>query len=288
MLRAACTAVLSALAVLTMGGASRVHAETTACDATIASAPYTIGKPGIYCVVAPLSYGWWNPITIESSDVVLDFNGYSLSYTGNSATSRGVGSEAGVSNVTIKNGTIRGFNYGILLWASDSLVEDMRLEENMSVGVSMLGTGNIVRHNHVINPGRGTDGSAKGIHLTGAGNRVLDNDIIETDHETPGVAGSGTHSLIGIVIDSNGLPDPSNDVVVVEGNRISTYDLNTKGDKGIVTWGNGTDNLIVNNRLQRLEYGIYIYNNGTAKYRDNLTIGVAIPFTGGMDAGNNN
>ena len=46
--------------------------------------------------------------------------------------------------------------------------------------------------------------------------------------------------------------------------------------------------LVVNNRITGASTGINFEPTATGKYRDNLTSGVATPFSGGTDAGNNN
>jgi hypothetical protein len=48
------------------------------------------------------------------------------------------------------------------------------------------------------------------------------------------------------------------------------------------------DVLAVNNRITNADIGIQYGIGATGKFRDNLTSGVATPFTGGTDAGNNN
>jgi hypothetical protein len=34
-------------------------------------------------------------------------------------------------------------------------------------------------------------------------------------------------------------------------------------------------------------YGLFLENSPTTKYRDNLVTGAAVPYAGGIDAGNN-
>ena len=59
----------------------------------------------------------------------------------------------------------------------------------------------------------------------------------------------------------------------------------TNNDEGIIV--DASNVFVVENRLSRLEYGVF-YQYGTGKYRANLTLNVAIPFTNGTDAGENN
>jgi hypothetical protein len=44
---------------------------------------------------------------------------------------------------------------------------------------------------------------------------------------------------------------------------------------------------VIGNRLARSDLGIDYAAGSDGRYRDNLTSGVRVPFTGGSDAGNN-
>jgi hypothetical protein len=43
---------------------------------------------------------------------------------------------------------------------------------------------------------------------------------------------------------------------------------------------------VASNRIAIMQFGVY-YDAATGKYRRNLTSGVAVPYTGGTDAGKN-
>ena len=84
-------------------------------------------------------------------------------------------------NITIKNGTIRGFSTGVFLGTTGAsqghVVEDIRVDQNTRVGIDVQGTGNIVRNNQVVSTGgsttSGADADAYGIIVVGDGPRVL-------------------------------------------------------------------------------------------------------------------
>ena len=60
-------------------------------------------------------------------------------------------------NITIKNGTIRGFIYGIFLGDAGAsqghVVEDIRADQNTSIGIDVSGDGTIIRNNLVVATG---------------------------------------------------------------------------------------------------------------------------------------
>jgi hypothetical protein len=48
----------------------------------------------------------------------------------------------------------------------------------------------------------------------------------------------------------------------------------------------GDDILVVGNAIAGMGNGV-LFTGGSGKYRDNLTSGVGTPYSGGVDAGNN-
>jgi hypothetical protein len=232
------------------------QAETVHCTA-ITALPTVITVQGIYCFTADLTTAMTsgNAIDIQTNNVVLDLNGFKL---GGLAAGLGTGAYGiralNRQNITIKNGTVRGFYLGIFLENSGSsqghVVEDIRADQNTVVGIQVNGAGTIVRNNQVVATGgtttQGLNANAFGIIVVGAGPRVLNNDVINTVKQ-------GTGTAWGILLDA-------------------------------VTGG-----MAVNNRITAADIGID-FTGSTGKYRDNLTFDVplATRFVGGTDAGNNN
>src|SRR6266571_814513 len=97
-----------------MFGAAPARAETVNCTA-ITSLPAVITVQGIYCFTGDLATGITsgNAIDIQTNNVVLDLNGFKLG-----GLAAGPGTQAsGIhafdrQNLTIKNGTVRGFLTG--------------------------------------------------------------------------------------------------------------------------------------------------------------------------------
>ena len=251
------TASLLVLVALVVS-ATPTQAETINCTA-ITTLPAVITVQGVYCFTGDLSTAMTsgNAIDIQTNNVVLDLNGFKLG-----GLAAGLGTLAsGIhasnrQNITIKNGTVRGFATGIALQDSGAsqghVVEDIRADQNTSVGILVNGSGNIVRNNQVVATGGatccGANTGAIGISvvvISGTGTRVINNDVITVTKQGTGIAwGIRLHSITG--------------------------------------------GLVINNRITTADRGIEYEVGATGKYRDNVTFDVTTPFTGGTDIGNNN
>ena len=110
---AASLLVLFALVV----SAIPTQAETVNCIA-ITSLPAVITVQGIHCFTGDLSTAQTsgNAIDIQTNNVVLDLNGFKLGGLAAGTGTHATGIHAlNRQNITIKNGTIRGFSTGITL-----------------------------------------------------------------------------------------------------------------------------------------------------------------------------
>ena len=268
---------LTGALLLTVGGP--VMADTLRCD-RINSVPFVISSPGVYCVDRRLTTAMTSgaAITIAADDVLLDLGGHTLDGAAGGPETLAVGVH-GVDrrNVTVRDGTVRGFRSGIRLEATSGAspgghaVERVRAEANVSVGISVGGSGSVVRQNMVKGTGVGnTDHGGTGIGASGAGVRVLDNDVVNS--LSPGAS---LPSQAINVAGANG--------AVVEGNRIA---LASDG----ITVDESENVLIVGNRITDTGRGIALIAPPTpviGKCRDNVFANVPFPLTGGcVDLGN--
>jgi len=182
-------------------------------------------------------------------------------------------------NITIKNGTIRGFKYGIYLndpspytTSQGHLIVDIRADNNTYMGMWILGRGNIVRRNQVVDTGGSTvNNGAYGIYLVGPGVRALNNDISGTVATNTGTAYglqlSGAHGA------------------VIGGNRIDDISSGSGSSFGMyISFSN--DVLVKGNSIASADFGIY-YTSSFGKYMYTLTRSVATPFFGGTAVGIN-
>jgi hypothetical protein len=236
-----------------LAGPSAARAETVNCT-VIPAVPYNINSPGTYCLSANLSTTV-NGIGIYADDVVVDLNGHTIENLAGSGTwARGIYS-SGHSNITIRNGTVRGFRTGVMLLSNATftnsqghVIEGLRVDRCMQEGIFVRGRAIRVQSNLVVAIGGSTTSSqnpgAVGISVGGVGNRVLDNDLV--------------------ALAPNG-PNKSSGISVMQ----------------------STGALVVGNRITDASTGLYIAPDSTGTYRDNLATDVAIPYSGGTDAGNN-
>lgn len=260
-------------------------AETTKCT-SIKKLPAAINKSGVYCLTKNLSttITAGSAITITSSNVVLDLNGFSLDGSGAGMGTTAIGIKAEQrQNVTVKNGIVRGFYLGIY-FGDDSpyttsranVIEEVRADKNTYIGIFIKGEGCVIRNNIVSGTGgttdTGADGAIGGIGTQGAGARVLGNDVTD-------VASVGTYVGFGIAV-----MDGAN--CIVAGNRVSNITAATGVAVGI-----GLDNIsgavVSDNRLSGMKSGIY-FNDATGTYMNNLVLDTITPYTGGTAAGGTN
>lgn len=150
-------ASLGALASLLMS--IPASAETTQCT-EITSVPFTIVASGVYCLKKVISTAMTsgNAITINANNVVIDFNDFRLGGLSAGPETNAIGVYASDrQNITIRNGSIRGFAAGIRLdqatagLSTGHVIEDNLLDGNTTLGISVNGSDIVVRRNRVVN-----------------------------------------------------------------------------------------------------------------------------------------
>lgn len=255
------------LSLLALSAVAR--AETTDCT-VIASVPYKISAPGVYCLRSSVSGS--NGIAIGSADVVLDLNGHTLE-----APVDGVRSVTLLKDVTVRNGVIRAGKHAVRLQAAPGaghlVVEGIRAEGNVEVS----GNGSVVRNNVIVAATiPATTASQFAIQVgEGTGIRVSDNVVVNS--ALSGVANSGgIHVWKGIG-------------AVIERNTISNTELPAvPHSHGIMLWySKGAT--VVGNGIADVQVGIV--NNtdwNPVLFRDNSVHGATVPFQGGVMAGSTN
>lgn len=276
----------TALSVLIISTATlflsmQARAETVNCT-PITLVPYTINMSGVYCLkqdfVIALSSG--SAIAIAANDVTLDFNGFTVD--GGGSVGDGVRADS-KSNLTIRNGEIRGFSRGIFIYTPTSgytdsrahIVEDMKLTDNLLAGINISAIGSIIRGNVVSNTGGSSAASpVAGIYAAGTGN-VVSNNVVEN---TDGTLGAG-YAGRGIWVSQT-------DGSVVRGNTVT----NTKGTTG--TYGINTypslGSLLRDNYVSGASnYGV-VMNSPADKYMSTITHNVGTSYYSGTAIGHNN
>ncbi len=275
--------LILAVALVVAFWMSTAAAETTVCT-EITTAPYTINTQGVYCLNGNLetNLASGNAITINVNNVVIDLNGHKIGNlaAGQTTAARGIYAYQR-QNITIKNGTIRGFMYGISLddaspytTSQGHIIEDVRADLNTSTGIYVRGRGNIIRNNIVVSTSRTdlTDSSAWGIYVAGPGNRIINNDVYETKEHGLGSA----YGILGYACEGT----------VIDNNRVGNAALGAGTSNGIYLTS-ADDVLLTNNKITRMENGIY-FNGSTGAYMNSLVYGATTAFTGGTAAGSTN
>jgi nitrous oxidase accessory protein NosD len=231
----------------------QAQAETTAYSGAteIDSLPYEITQSGTYYLAQDLVLATnVNGIHVAVPNVTIDFNGHTISQSyGVNINTCGVGIDG--DNVTVINGAIKGFFYGVIIGANSPgcRVEDMYMSGSTFVGLCCQASNGLIRRCRIFDTGGSpvNNAAAVGVQVYWSnGVRVLDCDISMA---------------------TTGVPWPA---------RLG------------INPGYSSDTLVVGNRINGYDFGVYYGTNGTGKYRDNTTASVGVPYTGGTDAGGNN
>src|SRR5690606_27324125 len=95
-----------------------------------------------------------NAITIDANNVTIDCNSFKIGglAAGNGSKANGIYT-GDRQNATVRNCNIRGFYHGIDLRGAGHLVEDNRLDNNLSTGIFTDGDNNAVIRNRVYDTG---------------------------------------------------------------------------------------------------------------------------------------
>jgi hypothetical protein len=275
----------SILLLLALSAPAR--AETTEC--TEVTPPFTITAPGIYCLKRSFSISG-SAVSIQSDDVVFDLNGHALVVTNPPFQVTAISS--GKSNVTVRNGTVRGGHSGVALeGGAGNLVEGMRIEGAKHTGIEVSGTGHIVRNNLLIGVGVFWGGPVWGISATsGTGMRISGNHVVDTGVGVPHEVGAiRVMSAPGAVIEYNVVSNSAapSSAFAQTGISVANFAFPAPGREN-------TKATVVGNRVVNMGGGIRntpANSSGTTSvslFLDNTVGGAVIPFSGGIMPANSN
>jgi len=240
-----------------------VLAETTL-GTTISALPYHITKAGVYHLTKDLSYtgASGGAITIEATDVVIDLNAHEiLCSSGTANTATGIYC-ANLNRIVVKNGTVRGFQVGINLTSSYSVVCDILAANNYEVGITVNGNNTKISDNRVTSTGGNSNFTyAIGISLTGTCGTLSNNDVQDTfATDNTGHYGNGIR-----------IKDCSN--IVLSNNRVLDVEpaAPTKATStGIATLTSDTL-IFLGNLVTTTETGFDLSGGASGKYGENTT-----------------
>ena len=222
----ATTRFLAILLLIACGLLIPTHAKAAQsydnCTNFIDSVPATISTQGVWCLRKDVSTGVTSgsAINIQANNVTIDCNDFKLGglSAGNESQASGIRAD-GRQNITVRNCNIRGFNYGILLYGgAGQLIENNRLDNNLSVGIYANGTNNsIFRSNRVYDTGGYPD------NATHAGINSYGGDAVEiADNIIAGVAGTpGYYNAVVGIIRGNYVSGVYQTSAQITGNSIS-------------------------------------------------------------------
>jgi parallel beta-helix repeat protein len=156
-------------------GAAILWVDSSSGQTVINSAPYTISAAGNYVVGSNLTYSssTGGAIVIQHHHVTLDLGGHYIFNPVASNSSVGIYVQ-NAENITIRNGIIVGFNYGVYFnylggtkLNSGNIVSDLKLSDNLD-GIFLVGaTVSKVTNNQITNS-NGVGGT--GIYIAGGSN----------------------------------------------------------------------------------------------------------------------
>jgi len=239
------------LPVLVLCGAVVARAEVNDCT-PITSVPTTISSPGVYCLTGNLTMPT-SSVTVHvlsAKDVVLDFNGHSITGSGGTAVL-----VEDASRVTVRNGSLVNFGRAVYV-ASNSFnttVEDLRVFATGSQPtVESQGWGDIIQRNWI-------ERGNPVIRTAGGASRVSDNDIFNA---TSGIDIVGSSTLVG-------------DNLVTRTGAAAGYGIRTAGTRTILSRNNVSG------------FATCFDMSTTTRYRENVTISCTTTYTGGASAGSN-
>jgi hypothetical protein len=223
----------------------------------------TLTTPGSYFLTANLVSGSStnDGILVRADNVTIDLNGFSIiSTSAAGATSpagiRIDGSLTPISNVTVCNGRITGFDRAVRVQNSFSniIVDNIHAADCRRAGIeansiSPTGSQNITIRRCVVD---GIDGTGEGTNVSCDGIALISCTAVVDTCVVRNIVAAGT------------------------------------GSASCITASTCTNTFVINNFVSQSSFGLRVIGGGTTVYyRDNLTAGCATPFSGGVDRGGN-
>ena len=248
-----------------------VHAETVDCT-PVTSLPATIDTQGIYCLTANLATSQTSgyAIHITANNVTLDLNGWKVGGQAAGTGTNTYGINSAANNVTIRNGIVRGFQYGIWLTGRGAVVQDMLVDRNTTVGIYVNGQGGVVEHNQVVDTG----GSTASSNVQAVGIESDSGSVMITNNMVSGLTATGAGNEWGIY--SGGANS------TVRDNVLNDTATPTGGGTSYGIYQNGAG-IAVNNTVSNFVYGI----NNAGIYAHNTVYNCTTNYQGGTAGAGN-
>jgi hypothetical protein len=174
-----------ALAAGFLGAVLPAAAEVTDCT-VVPSVPFEITTQGVHCLKSDFDTALASgvAITVRANNVTLDMNGHKLGNLAAGPGTQAVGISVAGSNVTVRNGRVRGYAVGVSLGnVQGGVVEDLRIDSCWQRGILAAGGAHLIQRNFVLNTGGTTDAQATaitGIAVSSSNTTVADNQVWKT------------------------------------------------------------------------------------------------------------
>jgi hypothetical protein len=217
----------------------------------ISSLPYTITNSGSYYVTGNLSavvYG----LIIEAGDVTVDLMGFTLTGDGGTAD---IGihikgsTNASLSHISIKNGTLRNFGYGLRAdHVSDSRFTELRSGSNTFCGMLLSGVNGGTCNGNVVADCTISYNGYVGLLLAGSGGGCNENSI-------SGCTINNNGSFGGLKISGSG---------ACNGNSISDCTVSKNNGHGIQIQEGDSSSISRSSISENTSAGIFITGNGSS------------------------
>ncbi|MBS1794075.1 MAG: right-handed parallel beta-helix repeat-containing protein [Acidobacteria bacterium] len=236
-----------------------VPAEVTACGQVLAASGEYVLANNLNCS----GTGDYNGVTIIASSVTLHLAGRTVASTDCDLERNlsGIFVAGGLTDVKIDGGAVSGFNNGIVLSSSNSVVEGVTVSRACQFGIAVQGSNNVVRTNTITANG-------DGVALSPAVDaRVASNNL------------SGNNRA-GVVISDTSAGN------IIEDNVLNNNGADSDEGYGVAIFS-GSGNTVRRNAADRNDFGIRISspgnqaNNNTVSGNSQLGIWVS---TGGVPA----
>ncbi len=270
-----------------------IDAAINAVRTPINSLPYTISQSGSYYVTGNLD-GSSGGINITASDVTLDLMGFTLD-GGGSVNDQGINVPGVIDNLTIKNGTVRGFgNTGINqsvssggILGSNTRILNMRVIDNNGTGIYTNAINSLVSGCSV----SGNSGSGIYVAVAFSNARVINNqvygngksgifggDLIMGNTVTDNGGGSTSYDAIqasNAVVRNNVVRNNQNSGIrgsnlLVEGNMVESNNLSEDANRGgihVLGESRVVGNVLKDNKIN----GIHVSSYGNVIIDNHIT-----------------
>ena len=306
------TAVLAESATVTISQRSSSTATTVYINSdgsvSPSNAPISSVDNVTYTFTGNLSYPTYNGIVVERNNILIDGNGYTVQgltvYYSNTIIGLSL---MGVSNVTIEDANVEGFQFGIsLVYSSNNTISGNNATANSIYGIYLCSSSNnnTVSGNNITTNGLGIDVGNFSNNNVISGNKItansdagidLDlycsNNIVSWNNVTANGNGIDLSESSNNTVSGNNV----NNTVSVEGidffdssnNTVSGNDV-TGNYRGIYLLYNSNNNIISGNNVTANIYGIILIQDSSnnAIYHNNFVGNLAQASVDSTSVGN--